>query len=392
MPIWSRPPPPESLLFRHRQLAPTASVRVSPICLGTMNFGEHDKTYLGECSKDTAFEILDTFKSLGGNFIDTAVAYQGGDSETWIGEWLRSRNCRDQMIIATKYTGPYQTKYKATMIQSNFGGNGSKSLRLSVEKSLERLQTTYVDILYVHWWDFTATISEVMHSLNDLVVAGKALYLGISDTPAWIVAKANQYARDHGLRQFVVYQGMWNAAWRDVERDVVPMCRDEGMAMLAYGSLGQGRFQTKDGFKEREDNNTGRKGMPSETEKAVSAALQGIAEAKNAAITSVAMAYIMQKAPYVFPLIGGRKLDHLKSNLDALRIVLSREDVAKIEAAMYFNPGFPHTFLTGTLLGQQDDTQHTVLEGPNDVWLTYLQGTFDFVEPQKAIKPFVKQD
>ena len=146
---------------------------------------------MGECNKETSFEILDTFKSLGGNFVDTANGYQDGESEKWLGEWLTSRKCRDEMVIATKFSSPYQKHYPKK-IQSNFGGNGTKSLRMSVEKSLERLQTSYIDILYLHWWDYASSIPEVMHGLNDLVVSGKVIYLGISDTPAWVVAKANR--------------------------------------------------------------------------------------------------------------------------------------------------------------------------------------------------------
>ncbi len=156
-----------------------------------MNFGDVDKSRLGECNKETSFEILDTFKSLGGNFIDTANGYQAGQSETWLGEWMASRKCRDEMVIATKYSSPYQKHYPEK-IQSNFGGNGTKSLRMSVEKSLERMQTSYIDILYLHWWDYGTTIPELMHSLNDLVTSGKVNYLGISDSPAWVVSKANR--------------------------------------------------------------------------------------------------------------------------------------------------------------------------------------------------------
>jgi aryl-alcohol dehydrogenase-like predicted oxidoreductase len=255
------PPPAKSYLARHRQLAPTASVRVSPLCLGAMNFGDAHKHRMGECSKETAFEILDYFKSQGGNFIDTANSYQDEESEIWLGEWLSSRGNRDEIVLATKFTTGYKT-HQREKIQSNYGGNGTKSLRVSVELSLKKLQTDYIDLLYLHWWDYSVTIPELMHSLNDLVVAGKVLYLGVSDTPAWVVAKANQYARDHGLRQFVVYQGLWNASIRDFERDIIPMCRDEGMGLLPYGTLGQGRFQTEEGFKEREKNNPGRKMKP----------------------------------------------------------------------------------------------------------------------------------
>ncbi|KFZ00751.1 hypothetical protein V501_10490 [Pseudogymnoascus sp. VKM F-4519 (FW-2642)] len=385
-PPYSAPPPPTCPLFRHRQLSPTANVRVSPICLGAMNFGEAHKERMGECSKETAFKILDTFKNCGGNFVDTANGYQNGESEEWLGEWLGSRNCRDEMVIATKFSSAYRTHEKEK-IQSNFGGNGTKSLRVSVDNSLKRLQTSYIDLLYLHWWDYATTIPELMHSLNDLVVSGKVMYLGISDSPAWVVAKANQYARDHGLRQFAVYQGMWNAAMRDFERDIIPMCRDEGMALLPYGTLGQGRFQTEASFKEREESNPGRKGKPSSVERAVSKVMEELASAKDTEITSIAMAYVMHKAAYVFPLVGGRKVDHIKGNIDALTVDLTDEDIAKIEGAYRFDPGFPHNFLSGSLWDDEDDTPK-VAQGPQDVWLTNILGTFDWVKGSKPIKAF----
>ncbi|KAK9458697.1 NADP-dependent oxidoreductase domain-containing protein [Lipomyces oligophaga] len=371
------PPQPTSLLFRHRQLSPTANVRVSPFCLGAMNFGEANKARMGECSKDTAFEILDTFKSLGGNFVDTANGYQDGQSEQWLGEWMTSRACRDEMVIATKFSMAYRLHEKEK-IQSNFGGNGTKSLHVSVINSLKSLQTTYIDLLYLHWWDYATSIPEVMHSLNDLVVSGKVLYLGISDTPAWVVTKANQYARDHGLRQFVVYQGMWSAAIRDFERDIIPMCRDEGMALLPWGAMGQGRFQTEADFKEREKNPPGRKRKPSSVERNVSKVLEELSVSKNVPLTSIVIAYVMKKAPYVFPLVGTRTVNHLKSNVLALSVNLSEDDIAKIDDASPFNPGFPHTFLSGTFYRDENERQEGPA-GPQDVWLTNVMGTFDWV-------------
>ena len=231
---------PKSLLGYHRILSPTAGVRVSPLCLGTMNFGDAWKGLLGECDQDTSFKILDYFYENGGNFIDTSNNYQAEQSETWIGEWMATRENRDQMVIATKFTSTYPAG--PVDIKSNHQGNHSKSLRVSLEASLKKLQTSYIDLLYIHWWDFTTSIPELMQSLHHMVASGKVLYLGISDTPAWIVSKANEYARQQGLTQFSVYQGWWSAAVRDFERDILPMCESEGMALCPWGSVGRGRL------------------------------------------------------------------------------------------------------------------------------------------------------
>jgi aryl-alcohol dehydrogenase-like predicted oxidoreductase len=135
---------------------------------------------------------------------------------------------REEIVLATKYT----SGHGKPKIAVNNTGNSAKSLRVSVDASLRRLQTSYIDILYVHWWDYSTSIPEVCQSLNQLVLEGKVLYLAVSDTPAWVVSKFNQYARDHGMRQFVLYQGRWSAAERDFEREIIPMCMDEGMGKV----------------------------------------------------------------------------------------------------------------------------------------------------------------
>lgn len=194
---------------------------------------------MGECTKEQAFELLDAYYDLGGNFIDTANMYQFGQSEEWIGEWLQKTGRRSEIVLATKYT--LSPIFGKAVQQSNYGGTGTKSMRVSVDDSMKRLQVDYIDIYYVHAWDFATSIPELMQSLNTLVQQGKVLYLGISDTPAWVVCKANAYAREHGLRPFSVYQGRYNAMMRDLERDIIPMCRDEGMAIHPWGVLGSGQ-------------------------------------------------------------------------------------------------------------------------------------------------------
>ena len=374
----SKPSP----LERYRQLAPNASIRVSPLCLGAMTFGDKEQEKYGKMDKTTAFAVLDHFYDQGGNFIDCANVYQGGQSEEWVGEWMAGRCNRDEIVLTTKFGNSYDAHSEGT-IKANTGGNGTKSMKLSLEKSLKRLQTTYIDLFYIHFWDYTTAIPELMHSLNDLVASGKVLYLGVSDTPAWVVAKANQYARDHGLRPFVVYQGMWNAAMRDMERDILPMCQDEGMAICPYGVLNQGRFQTRQGFKEREEKNEGRNFIPtSARDKQVSAHLEGIAKKTGVPLLNVALAYVQQKAPYIFPIIGCRKIEHLQGSIDGLEVHLTAGDLVDVEEGYEFDHGFPHTFLSGTMFDHSKPKHAT---GPDDVWLTKPLGTFDWVEPSKPI-------
>ncbi|TRX96960.1 hypothetical protein FHL15_002266 [Xylaria flabelliformis] len=361
--------PPKTPLARYRILSPTASVRVSPLCLGGMNFGDAWKENMGACDQNTTNKILDFFYDNGGNFIDTSNNYQYEESEIWIGEWMKKRGVRDQMVIATKYTTNYRADHNDELL-INFQGNGTKSMHVSVNRSLQKLQTDYIDLLYVHWWDFSTSIPEVMQSLNALVLAGKVLYLGVSDTPAWVVAKANEYARNHGLRQFSVYQGRWSAASRDFEREIIPMVKEEGMALAPWGALGGGKFKTE----EQRKKNEGRSIPPSETDIKVTKALEAVAKRKNTLITSIAQAYVMHKTPYVFPIVGGRTVEHLKDNIEALTLSLSEDDIKEIEGAAPFDIGFPNNF------AYPHAPQH-----PGEVFLLRMGGTTDYVPEPKPI-------
>lgn len=189
--------------------------------------------------------------------------------------------------IATKYTAGYRTsQFDKEPIQSNFVGNSVKSMHVSVNASLRKLQTNYIDILYVHWWDFTTGVEEVMHGLNTLANAEKVLYLGISDTPAWIVVKANSYARANGLRPFSIYQGEWNASQRDMEREIIPMCRDQGLGIAPWGTLGQGKFKSTEARKAAQAG-SGRAAQISEQDTKVSEVLEAIAVRKNTNLHAV---------------------------------------------------------------------------------------------------------
>lgn len=330
---------------------------------------------MGECDQATTESVLDFFYEQGGNFIDTSNNYQFQDSEKWIGEWMKKRGVRDQIVLATKYSTNFVRGPDQPPILANFGGNNTKSMQLSVNRSLQNLQTDYIDVLYVHWWEYSTSIPELMQSLNQLVASGKVLYLGISDSPAWVVSKANEYARNHGLRQFSVYQGNWNAANRDFERDIIPMCKAEGMGLAPWGALGGGAFKSEEQLKSQ--GAAGRRELQSEKQRAVSKVLESIAKRKNTAITSVALAYVMHKTPHVFPIIGGRKVEHLKGNIEALTLRLSNEDIKDIESAYPFDLGFPHNFVWA----------NSGVSNPQEVFFVQMCGTMDLVPEPQPIKP-----
>ncbi|KAF7376738.1 Aldo/keto reductase [Mycena sanguinolenta] len=349
MSFFAPAPAPPSKLGVYRKLSSLAGVHVSPLQLGAMSIGDKwGSMGMGEMDKESSFKLLDTYYDLGGNFIDTANSYQDESSESFIGEWAEKRGIRDQLVIATKYTTNFKARNDAVAQKVNYVGNNIKSMHVSVEASLKKLRTTYIDILYVHWWDWDTSIEEVMNGLHNLVVQGKVLYLGVSDTPAWVVAQANQYARDHGKTPFVIYQGWWNVLERSFEREIIPMARAHGLALAPWRVVGAGKFRTD--AEEERMRAAGEKGRTmfnpqwerTEDEKKISKALEKVAaEVGTKSLTAVAIAYVMAKVPYCFPIIGGRKVEHLTENLEALDISLSSEQIAYLENAVPFDPGFP---------------------------------------------------
>ncbi|KAJ7620415.1 Aldo/keto reductase [Roridomyces roridus] len=345
-------PPPPSKLGIYRTLSPLAGIHVSPLQLGAANIGDKWNASFGEMSRESSFKLLDAYFDQGGNFIDTANSYQEETSEMFIGEWAEKRGIRDQLVIATKYTTNYKSADDTISKKVTYVGNNVKSMHISVEASLKKLRTTYIDILYVHWWDWATGVEEVMNGLHNLVVQGKVLYLGISDAPAWVVSQANQYARDHGKTPFAIYQGAWNVMERSFEREIIPMARAHGLALAPWNVVGGGKFRT-DAEEERR-RTTGENGRTmispqwerTEDEKRVSAALEKVAgEVGTKSITAVAIAYVMQKVPYCFPIISGRKVEYLLSNLEALDISLSPEQMTYLESVTPLDPGFPSNFI-----------------------------------------------
>ena len=206
-----------------------SGLRVSELALGTMTFGE---TWGWGASKKVSQQLFDTYAEAGGNFIDTANRYTDGTAEEYVGDFIAAD--RDHFVVATKYTLFDREG------DPNFSGNHRKNMVRSLEASLRRLKTDYVDLFYVHAWDFTTPVEEVMRSLDDLVRAGKVLYVAISDTPAWIVAQANTLADLRGWSPFVGLQLRYSLIDRAAERDLLPMARALDLGVLAWSVLGAG--------------------------------------------------------------------------------------------------------------------------------------------------------
>ncbi|KAF8644326.1 hypothetical protein AX16_008534 [Volvariella volvacea WC 439] len=352
-PLFPPPPVPPTPLGRYRKLSSRAGVLVSPLALGAMGIGDKWHKYgHGIMDKESSFKLLDAYFDAGGNFIDTAGNYQDGTSEEFIGEWAEKRGIRDQLVIATKYTNNMWFRSGSGVQQhAAYVGNHVKNMKLTLEHSLRKLRTSYVDIYYVHFWDFQTSVEEIMDGLHNLVVAGKVLYLGISDAPAWFAVKANEYARANGKTSFVVFQAPYSILERDLEREIMPMCQYEGMALTLWNVLGAGRIRSdEEEEKRRQTGEKGRSFMGSNWErtpdqKKICQALEVVAKQVGTKhITAVAIAYVLHKAKYVFPLIGGRKVEHLQANIEALTISLTPEQIQYLESILPFDVGLPGKF------------------------------------------------
>ena len=308
-----------------------SGLRVSELCLGTMTFGED---WGWGASKDESGRIFETFLKAGGNFIDTSNNYTNGTSEKFVGEFTKSD--RDHYVIATKYS---LTERKD---DPNFGGNHRKNMRRSVEGSLRRLGSEYIDLLWLHMWDYMTPIEEVMRALDDLVRAGKVLYVGISDTPAWVVARANTLADLRGWSRFLAYQGEYSLASRAPERDILPMTKALEMSFLGWGLLEGGELTGKYNSpsaepKRSEDTN--------ERIKGIATALMALAKEIDRTPSQVALNWGRQSPYRIIPILGARSEAQLMDNLGCLDFELSADELRRLDEASPIDLGFPHSFL-----------------------------------------------
>lgn len=310
-----------------------SGLKVSELCLGTMGFG----TEAGwGADKETSFAILDAYANAGGNFLDTANVYKLGTSEKIIGEYLAA-NDRDYFVVATKYT------LKDNTTNPNASGNNRKNMMRSVEQSLKRLNTDFIDVLYLHIWDDITPIDEVLRGLDDLIRQGKVNYAAISDTPAWVVAKGNTLAELMGWSQFIALQVEYSLIQRTPERELIPMAKHFGMTVTPWAPLAGGALTGKylRGEQGRIKAESNRRNDNSER---ITREVVAIAEEIGCTPAHVALKWMMQQNFSCIPIVGATKVDQLKDNLKTIDVTLNSEQLKKLQEASAISLGFPGDF------------------------------------------------
>ena len=337
-------------MLDHYRLLGRSGLRVSPLALGTMTFGE---TWGAEEAESR--RIFDAYVDRGGNFVDTANAYTNGSSERLVGRFAAGK--RDQLVISTKYT------MATRMGDPNAGGNHRKSMVRSVEESLKRLGTDYIDLLYLHQWDGLTPVEEILRAMDDLVAQGKVLYLGMSDTPAWQVSRMQAIADLRGWSPFIALQSEYSLVERTPERDLIPMAREMGLGVIPWSPLANGvlsgkygRADLKGGDLEsihgsRKDVAIGY-GSLSERSLDIAEIVKAVADETGRSPAQIALAWTLLNPGVTTTLLGARTVEQLKGNLGALDVALSDDQVARLDAVSAITLGFPHDLLRQPMIVQ----------------------------------------
>lgn len=311
-----------------------SGLRVSELALGTMTFGEE---WGWGASKEESRKIFEAYAAAGGNFIDTANRYTEGTSEKYVGEFIHAD--RGHFVLATKYT------LKMRDGDPNMSGNQRKNMVQSLEASLRRLNTDYIDLYWVHAWDFMTPVEEVMRALDDLVRAGKVLYVGISDAPAWVVAQANMLADLRGWSRFVGMQLQYSLVERNIEREHLPLARTNDIAVTAWGALGTGLLSGKYNQDTAAQGRLAQWGGAPEWKRKIAQAVTDLARELGHSPSQVALNWVRQQPGVVIPIVGAKKVEQIQDNLDCVEFTLSPEHLARLDVASKIEYGFPYDFL-----------------------------------------------
>ena len=315
-----------------------SGLRVSKIALGTMTFGAGVEW---SRSEDEARAVFETYAEAGGNFIDTANVYMGGESERIVGRLVASD--RERFVVATKYANAVPGAS-----DPNAAGVHRKSLTQSLDASLKRLGLDYIDLYYVHWWDFTTPVEEVQRALDDAVRAGKILHIGLSDVPAWVVSRAQAFADLRGVAPIAAMQLEYSLVQRSIEREHLPLARACDIAITAWSPLAGGILSGK---YTRAAKAEGPRRMDSmqlqpldDRNRRIAEAVDALAERLGVRPAQVALAWLI--AAGVIPVVGATSAQQMSENLGALDLDLAPADLAELNAASAFDAGHPYSMLS----------------------------------------------
>ena len=318
-----------------------SGLRVSELCLGTMTFGGGvGSMNVGGADERESRAMFDLFAEAGGTFLDTACSYSGGRSEELLGEFIASD--RDRFVIGTKYTNSHAGGLGAS-------GNSRRNMVRSVEESLKRLRTDRIDLFWLHIWDFTTPVDEVLRAFDDLTAAGKVIYVGASDTPAWEISRANMMADLLGMSPFIAIQLEYSLLERGGENDLLPMAKALDLGITAWSPLAGGTLAIPPGGPLAA---RGKKtDAMTEQERTIVGTVSAIAAEIGATPAQVALAAIRQLTPYgqVIPILGARRTEQLRDNLGCLDINLSEAQLAMIDTLSTPSLVFPHRMLRSTI-------------------------------------------
>lgn len=307
-------------------------LKVSKICLGCMGFGTADRGGIqANIGEEDARKIIKHALDQGINFFDTANYYSLGACEEILGRALKDYACRDDVVVATKLYYPMHDG-------ANAKGLSRKAIFAEVENSLKRLQMDYIDLYIIHRWDYTTPIEEVMEALNDLVRMGKIRYIGASAMYAWQFVKANDIAEKNGWAKFVSMQDMINLIYREEEKEMIPMCRYENIALTPFSPLAHGVFNKPIDNKRIDNLGLLQNEYVLKHDKEIIKRVYEIAQKHEKSTSQIALAWVLSKQYITSPLIGASKIKYLDEAVETLNIKLTDEEIKYLE-----EPYVPHT-------------------------------------------------
>ncbi|MEE4660066.1 MAG: aldo/keto reductase [Halieaceae bacterium] len=322
------------------QLLGNSRLRVSQLCLGAMTFGS-DESWCADAKESRA--MFDAYVEAGGNFIDTADIYTQGESEKLVGEFVAAD--RERFVIATKYTNAFPGAE-----DPNAAGNHRKNLRQSLDASLKRLNVDYIDLYWVHAWEFTTPVDEVIRALDDAVSAGKILYAGLSDAPAWVASRANTLAELRGWTPFSALQLEYSLLERSIEREHFSLCKAADIAITAWSPLASGVLSGKYTRETDEAKRLDTLALTSVDQRKLDIARQvdTVADQLGVSSAQVALAWVRQRG--AIPIIGARTTAQLVDNIKSLDITLSEDLMRQLNEASAIDLGHPYNFMQSDLV------------------------------------------